>query len=285
MLLISQFWTLANIVYDPRQAKRLFGFIGGGAPLGGIAGSALAASANTIGSINLILPGAALMALSAVLVTFIITREKIDADPLVAVKTEKGVSATEALDLLRKSKHLQIIALVISFAAIGASIIDQQLSMAAQAAKGAQATDSITAFLATVGLWTSSIGFVIQVWLDQQDPPLSRHRVRPDDPPDQPRFDRRGHAAQRRALGAGAGARDGPVAALHGRQDHPRDPVPAARPRHQAEGEILRRRHRRSRREGARRAAAAGPGETLGAAPVVAAAQLSRASRSPPCGS
>ena len=165
VLLISQFWTLANIVYDPRQAKRLFGFIGGGAPLGGIAGSAMAASAGKIGSVNLILPGAGLMALSAVLVVLIITREKVDADPVVAVKNEKGVGATEAIDLLRKSKHLQIIALVISFAAIGAAIIDQQLNMAAQAAKGASATDSITTFLATVGLWTSSIGFVIQVWL------------------------------------------------------------------------------------------------------------------------
>ena len=35
ILLISQFWTLANDIYDPRQAKRLFGFIGGGARLGG----------------------------------------------------------------------------------------------------------------------------------------------------------------------------------------------------------------------------------------------------------
>jgi AAA family ATP:ADP antiporter len=165
VLLISQFWTLANIVYDPRQAKRLFGFIGGGAPLGGIAGSAMAASAGKIGSVNLILPGAGLMALSAVLVVLIIRREKVDADPVVAVKNEKGVGATEAIDLLRKSKHLQIIALVISFAAIGAAIIDQQLNMAAQAAKGASATDSITTFLATVGLWTSSIGFMIQVWL------------------------------------------------------------------------------------------------------------------------
>ena len=40
VLLISQFWTLANDVYDPRQAKRLFGFIGGGASLGGMTGSA-----------------------------------------------------------------------------------------------------------------------------------------------------------------------------------------------------------------------------------------------------
>ncbi len=43
ILLISQFWTLANDVYDPRQAKRIFGFIGGGASLGGATGAALTA--------------------------------------------------------------------------------------------------------------------------------------------------------------------------------------------------------------------------------------------------
>ena len=165
VLLISQFWTLANIVYDPRQAKRLFGFIGGGAPLGGVAGSALASYAPQIGSVNLLLPSAAFMIACAILVATIIGRERADAESLTAVKEEKGVSATEALDLLRRSRHLQIIALVISFAAIGAAIIEQQLNMAAAAAKGAAATDSITSFLAQVGLWTSSIGFVIQVWL------------------------------------------------------------------------------------------------------------------------
>jgi ATP:ADP antiporter, AAA family len=165
VLLISQFWTLANVVYDPRQAKRLFGFIGGGAPLGGILGSALASYASTIGSVNLIIPSAVLMAICAGLVALIINREHVEADPIATVKNEKGVSATEAFQLLRESKHLQIIALVISFAAVGAAIIEQQLNMAAQASKGAGATDSITEFLAQVGLWTSSIGFVIQVWL------------------------------------------------------------------------------------------------------------------------
>src|SRR5437764_2611766 len=133
VLLISQFWTLANIVYDPRQAKRLFGFIGAGAPLGGIAGSAIAAYAKQIGSVNLLLPSALLMIVSAILVATILGREQVKADPIVAVKREKGVSATEAFDLLRKSSHLQIIALVISFAAVGAVIIEQQLNMAAQA--------------------------------------------------------------------------------------------------------------------------------------------------------
>ncbi len=165
LLLISQFWTVANLVYDPRQAKRLFGFIGGGAPLGGIAGSALASQATAIGSTNLLLPSAALMLLCATIVGVIIRRESVNPESTLAGKDEKGVGFTEAFDLLRRSKHLQIIALVISFASIGAAIIEQQLNMAAQAAKGAENTDSITAFLATVGLWMSTIGFVIQVWL------------------------------------------------------------------------------------------------------------------------
>ena len=165
LLLISQFWTLANLVYDPRQAKRLFGFIGGGAPLGGVAGNALAAQAQTIGSINLLLPSTALMLLCALVVTIVIGRESVRPDSTLAGKQEKGVGFAEAFNLLRASTHLQIIALVISFASIGAAIIEQQLNMAAEAAKGAGGTDSITAFLATVGLWMSAIGFVIQVWL------------------------------------------------------------------------------------------------------------------------
>ena len=60
ILVISQFWTLANEVYDPRQAKRIFGFIGGGASLGGIAGSSLhAAGHGRSARTNLLLVSAA----------------------------------------------------------------------------------------------------------------------------------------------------------------------------------------------------------------------------------
>ncbi len=167
LLLISQFWTLANLVYDPRQAKRLFGFIGGGAPLGGIAGSALLTGyATEIGTTNLLLYSAGLLTLCVFVVMAIIAREQpretADAS---TPKTKEGVGALEALRMLRESKHLQIIAMVISFAAIGASIIEQQLNMAAAASKGAQATDAITAFLGQVQLFMSTIGFIIQVWL------------------------------------------------------------------------------------------------------------------------
>ncbi|CAN5670913.1 hypothetical protein BH23ACI1_BH23ACI1_23420 [soil metagenome] len=168
LLLISQFWTVANLVYDPRQAKRLFAFVGGGAPLGGFAGSALAAfGATRIGSVNLLLPSAALMILLAAITVWIIRRERIVTGEAVrdAAGKEKGVSAGEAIRLLQQSSHLKIIALVISFASIGAAIIEQQLNMAAEAVHGAADDDAITRFLGFVGLWMSAISFVVQIWV------------------------------------------------------------------------------------------------------------------------
>ena len=64
VLLISQFWTLANDVYDQRQAKRLFEFIGGGASLGGMTGSAiLTFTVERVGPNNLLLVSGSLLSL------------------------------------------------------------------------------------------------------------------------------------------------------------------------------------------------------------------------------
>ena len=164
ILLISQFWTLANILYDPRQAKRMFGFIGGGAPLGGMAGGALAASAQQIGSYNLVLISGGVLLACALVSSLIIGRERPPETASADATREKGVGGGEALRLLRGSRHLQIIALVIGFAAVGAAIVEQQLNMATEATTGRD-VDSITAFLGTVGIWMSGIAFFIQIWL------------------------------------------------------------------------------------------------------------------------
>ena len=165
ILLISQFWTLANDVYDPRQAKRLFGFIGGGSSLGGVAGSSLALQAKAIGTTNLLLVSAGMLTLCLGLVVAIIGRERPEIKGSLTGGEDESVSGTEAIALLRNSRHLQIIALIIGFAAIGAAIIEQQLNMATAAVKGSGNTDTITSFLGEVQLYTSVIGFVMQVWL------------------------------------------------------------------------------------------------------------------------
>ena len=66
--------------------------------------------------------------------------------------------------MLRESKHLQLISLVIAFAAVGAAIIEQQLNMAAAQFEGL-GQDSIAAFLAQITVYLSLVGFVIQVAL------------------------------------------------------------------------------------------------------------------------
>jgi ATP/ADP translocase/CRP-like cAMP-binding protein/HEAT repeat protein len=167
ILLISQFWTLANDVYDPRQAKRIFGFIGGGASLGGATGAGLTAFlVQTVGSRTMILISAVVMGICLAIVMTIIRREQ-TAGTTDASKTgeEEGVSGGEALRLLRSSRHLQIISLVIGFGAVVSNLAEQQVLMAAAEFKGAENADAIAAFLGQLIVYLSLIGFVIQVTL------------------------------------------------------------------------------------------------------------------------
>ena len=79
-----------------------------------------------------------------------------------AAGEEKGVTLARAFQLLRQSKQVQIIALVIGFGSIGAALIDQQLNMASEGLGG---EDSIGKFLAQVRFAVSAAALVIQVWV------------------------------------------------------------------------------------------------------------------------
>ena len=161
IFLISQFWTLANDIYDPRQAKRVFGFIGGGATLGGMTGSVLTSRlVKWLGTDNLILVSAGILALCFFLILEIQRRAQ-PADNE-AFQTKGSVGGGEALAMLRQSKHLQLIALIIGFGALGAATLELQLYMASEAE--VVGTDAITAFLADIQFYISLIGFVIQVY-------------------------------------------------------------------------------------------------------------------------
>ena len=165
ILVISQFWTLANEVYDPRQAKRIFGFIGGGSSLGGMTGAGLTTMiATTVGTNNLVLISAVVLAVCVLIVVLVLRRE----GHVVAgtgADDEKGLAGRDAIKLFLESRQIQLIAVIIMFGALGAAILDQQLNMATQEFKGRGQTDSITEFLGAVRFWLSAAGFAIQVFL------------------------------------------------------------------------------------------------------------------------
>ncbi|MEW6321324.1 MAG: MFS transporter [Acidobacteriota bacterium] len=164
ILLISQFWTLANDLYDPRQAKRLFGFIGGGASLGGMTGAGVTALlVDTVGTENLLLGSATVLGACMLVVSTIVRRERVQGAAAGVPAHEERLTGTQAIRLLRESRHLQVIALVIGFAVIGGAIIEQQLNMAAEAFRGGEGTDALTGFLAEITFYLSVAGFVVQV--------------------------------------------------------------------------------------------------------------------------
>ena len=166
ILLTSQFWTLANGLYDPRQAKRLFGFIGGGITLGGATGAwTTALMVEIVGTNTLLLWSAAVLLASVGVVTLILRAERATIEVVEIGASEKGVGLRRAFDLLRGSRQAKVVALVIGFGSIGAALIDQQLNMATEIFKGRAQVDAMGAFLAQVRGWVSLAGFVLQVWV------------------------------------------------------------------------------------------------------------------------
>ncbi|HET9268418.1 MAG TPA: MFS transporter [Vicinamibacterales bacterium] len=164
ILLISQFWTLANDIYDARQAKRLFGFIGGGSSLGGATGAAITAFVvDEVGSNNLLLVSAAVLAICTGIVVAIVRRHEVHQAG--TIEDERGVGGREAIRLLFESRQLQILALVIGFAAAGGVVVEQQLNMAAEAMHDELDGDAIAQFLAQVTVYLSLAGFALQIFL------------------------------------------------------------------------------------------------------------------------
>jgi ATP:ADP antiporter, AAA family len=166
ILLVSQFWSLANAIYDPRQAKRLFGLIGGGTALGGMMGAGITALiAERVGTNTLLLWSAGALTLCSGIVVLVLRRERAAVAGPGGEEELGGLGPAAALRLFVTSRQIQLIAIVITFGALGAAILDQQLNMATQEFKGRGQTDAMTAFLGTVRFWLSAAGFVIQVFL------------------------------------------------------------------------------------------------------------------------
>ena len=166
-LLLSQFWTVANDVYNPRQARRLYGFIGGGASLGGMAGSGLAAVlVEPVGTDALLLFSAAALVATAGVVVFIVRPDTPTGSAEHAPEGAPAGGFADAWRLMRESPGLRQIAALISFAAFGAVLIDQQLNMAAEQFRGDE--DTITSFLASVRFLLSTTALLIQVLFVKQ---------------------------------------------------------------------------------------------------------------------
>lgn len=167
VLVVSQFWLLANLLFDPRQAKRLFGFVGAGGILGGIVGGTLAgATARVVGTENLLLASSAVTVLCAWL-ALALHREA----PSLAAPRPRASSAVDerardgrsAGTLVRESPHLRAIAGILTLTIIVSTVVDWQMNKAVELFVPGE--DAKTAFYGRFFAVLNGASFLVQVLL------------------------------------------------------------------------------------------------------------------------
>ncbi len=157
VLATSQFWVLANLVFDAREAKRLFGFIGAGAITGGIFGGYLTTLlARSIGNDNVILLAAILMLL-CIPIVFKIWQMRIKKMNIYVRKQRNAedIKFNSSFKLIKSSRHLTYMAFIFGVSVIIAKLVDYQFSDFAHTA--IKNSDDLASFF---GFWFSTFNVI-----------------------------------------------------------------------------------------------------------------------------
>ncbi len=167
ILVASQFWILANILFNAREAKRLFGFIGAGAIAGGIFGGYLTSIfAGIIGSENLLLICIFFISF-CIPITKYLWKKNVHYTLTKFQKTKRVKNFAESpINLIRRSKHLIFLASIVGVSVVVAKLVDYQFS--AIASEKITDENELTAFF---GFWFSNLSIVsllIQLFLTRR---------------------------------------------------------------------------------------------------------------------
>jgi len=166
LLSASQFWVMANLVFDLREAKRLFGFIGSGAILGGIVGGYLTSLLSPAIGTEYTLILAALLLTPCFPLLNRIWGQRVE--KLNTFKQKKRVPAPEerTYRLIGQSRHLTYIASIVAVSVLVAKLVDYLFSDYAAAA--IPDPDDLSSFF---GFWFSTfnlLSLAIQLFLTRR---------------------------------------------------------------------------------------------------------------------
>ena len=162
----SQFWILANLIFNSREAKRLFGFIGAGAIAGGVFGGYLTSIiVSAFGNVTALLV-AALLILCCIPIIHKIWQLRIRKLNTYIRKQRKFNDSNlqeSAIKIISKSRHLTFLAIITGMGVIVAKLVDFQFSDFAN--RAILDSDKLASFF---GFWFSTfnvIALVIQLFL------------------------------------------------------------------------------------------------------------------------
>lgn len=159
-----QFWLLAGIYFNTRQAKRLFGLIGAGGSLGAVVGGAFSSwAAIAIGTANLLFCIALAMLVCTILTLLIAyghypTQESLLPDRR-SRKAEAGLR--KSLNTIRASSYLSFLAAIIAVTEFVTTIADYQFKLVAR--QSFSNVDEMTRFFGQVYGLFSLGAFLLQI--------------------------------------------------------------------------------------------------------------------------
>lgn len=162
----SQVWTLANYVLTTREAKRSFGFIGGGAILGWIVGGLATRTGVSWFGTESMLAFVALSLLLCAAIVVVIWRERPD---YVGNETPASGDSRDrfplwgSLKLIRESPYLKAIAALILISAVATTIAGWQFKAIAKQA--VPDTDELAMFFGTFNMMAGLMSLVLQLVL------------------------------------------------------------------------------------------------------------------------
>lgn len=167
VLSASQFWMMASMVFDVRQAKRLFGPIGAGAIAGGIAGGYLASIIVGAYGLSALLFVATACLIPVMAISLYVWKRYISGkESQIARKKKTALLREMPHQLILSSKHLLLLCGIIATSVITAKLVDYQFS--ALAAERFANEDRLTSFF---GFWFSTfnvIGLITQLLVTQR---------------------------------------------------------------------------------------------------------------------
>lgn len=150
----SQFWILANIMFNSREVKRLIGFIGSGAIGGGIFGGYLTKFlAPHMGSGNLIYICVLFLTACILITRSLATKTSQDENLQRFRQQQQTETVTDSpLTLIMNSRHLTLLACILGVSVIVGKLVEYQFSAIASAKITEE--DQLTAFF---GFWFSNL--------------------------------------------------------------------------------------------------------------------------------
>ncbi len=137
LLLVSQFFLVGNDLFDPRQAKRIYGIIGAGGLVGGILGAATAGFlANELGAAGLLWLGVALLGVCAAFAEGSFREGHFRPVEPASRRDDAGETGSlfEGIGILRRVPHLRRIALMMFLSVLISTLVDFMYNSAVEVA-------------------------------------------------------------------------------------------------------------------------------------------------------